>query len=214
MITGPTSDPVERMTQGFGRFRDRVFNAPGGPFEKLRKGQQPHSLVVACADSRVEPNLLLQTEPGEIFVIRNVANLVPPANAADSSVGSAVEYAVGQLAIPNVIVFGHAGCGGIGALLAGADAGDNAVGRWLSHATPVRDAIRERKLAPELEPCACERASIVQSLTNLFSYPCVRENVAAGKLTVRGWYFDLMSGELWECLPPAEEFVRRVPAVG
>jgi carbonic anhydrase len=214
MPPGPSNDPVERMTQGFGRFYEQDFKIPGGPYETLRKGQNPHTMVVACADSRVGPNMLLQTAPGEIFVVRNVANLVPPSNAADSSVGSALEYAVGHIEVPNVIVFGHAGCGGIGALLDGADAGDNAVGRWLSHATPVRDAIRECKLAPEAERCACERASIIHSLANLLSYPCVRENVAAGKLTLRGWYFDLMSGELWECLPPAEEFVRRVPVVG
>ncbi len=200
------------MIRGFARFGDRVYHVPDGPFEVLRKGQNPHSMVIACADSRVGPGMLLQADPGEIFVVRNVANLVPPAGAGDSSVGSALEYAVGHIGVSNLIVFGHAGCGGIRALLDGADGGDNDVGRWLGHAAPVRDMIRERQLAPEAESCACERASILQSLANLLTYPCVREKSADGELALRGWYFDLMSGELWECIPPAEGFVRRVPA--
>ncbi len=201
------------MIRGFARFLEGVFDVAGSPYERLREGQQPHTMVIACADSRVGPNLLLQTDPGELFVVRNVANLVPPADAGDASAGSAIDYAVEHLKVANLIVFGHSGCGGIRALLDGADAGDDAVGRWLRHAAPVRDAIRARGLVPEEEePCACERASIVRSLANLLTYPSVHRNAAAGRLTLRGWYFDLRGGELRECRPPSEDFARLVSA--
>jgi len=164
-------------------------------------------LIVACSDSRVSPSVLFQAEPGDLFVVRNVANMVPPQGTeTDISTLAAVEYGVLGLEVEHVIVLGHSRCGGIHALLEGPEktaARFPHVTEWVSPFVPVRQAALEESESGGGEPARClERAALVQSLENLRAYPWIAERVAAGKLTLHGWYFRLGGGVL-EAYDPA-----------
>lgn len=192
---------VDPLLQGFRRFQARYFGRRDSIFEALRHGQKPATLVIGCCDSRVHPALLTGTEPGELFVVRNVANLVPPHDPdnAHASVAAALEFAVLSLGIERIIVLGHSGCGGIRALLTRCTAPGSALTRWLDIAIPARQFV-ERHHAHETESVRlnlCEKGGILVSLENLLSYPWVRERVEARTLALDGWYFDLQEGALW-----------------
>jgi len=161
------------------------------------EGQSPDALYIGCSDSRVVPELLTNSSPGELFVLRNVANLVPVFNDPDSSVGAAIEYAVVHLHVPHIIVCGHYGCGGVKAALDGLDKerGLPSLFEWLSE---VRAAAEN--VDPALDPAVRWRRAVEESvvfqLGNLPSYPAVASALAAGKLRMHGWVYDLHTGSL------------------
>lgn len=194
----PLEDP---LLQGFRRFQAEYFSADSELFVQLQQGQHPVSLVIACCDSRVHPPALMGSQLGEMFVIRNVANLVPPYSADNphASVAAALEFAVLTLQVQRIIVMGHAGCGGIRALMTGRTPVDSALNRWLNIAAPARDAVlRYHAAASEAERLRqCEQASILVSLEHLLSYPWLAERVRSGQIVLDGWYFDLHDGTLW-----------------
>ena len=202
---------IDHLLEGFKRFQHHYFAGSGHVFERLREGQHPSTLVIGCCDSRVHPPMLMDTAPGEVFTVRNVANLVPP-NRPDNphaSVAAALEFAVCNLQVEHVIVLGHSGCGGIRALMQRDYARDSALGQWLHLAEPARrfvcthhaDASAAEQLA------LAEKASVLVSLENLLSYPWLAERVARGTLELHGWYFDLHSGALWGYDTAARQFV-------
>jgi carbonic anhydrase len=156
-----------------------------------RDGQRPDQLFVTCADSRMVPNLITTSGPGDLFCVRNVGNIVPPYGAPDSSVGAAVEYAVQVLNVRTITVCGHSGCGAVRALMAGATAGD--LNRWLSQSgVDLPDEADERR---------CCTANVARQLANLRTYPVVREAVEAGTLTLTGMYFDLTEARMYDVDP-------------
>lgn len=201
------ADVIEKLLRGFGSFRSNHFSGTGGLFEQLRHGQHPKVLVIACSDSRVDPALLLNCDPGDIFVIRNVANLIPPYEPGSLSshhgVSAALEYAVCKLHVEHIIVLGHSDCGGIKALLgrkrADAEEAGEFLSLWLDLAEPAREAV-ERELpdaAEEVRRQACEEASLVLSAENLLTFPWLRERVERGELELHAWYFHLATGVLY-----------------
>ncbi|MEQ1506604.1 MAG: carbonic anhydrase [Myxococcota bacterium] len=152
-------------------------------------GQSPDALYIGCSDSRVVPELLTSSSPGALFVVRNVANVVPPLANADASVGAAIEYAVGHLHVGHVVVCGHYGCGGVKAALDGLDHlhGLPSLVEWLAGVTPAADRVRTAA-----DPWArAVEENVETQLANLLSYPCVADAVAAGKLELHGWVYDL-----------------------
>ena len=179
----------------------------------LEAGQHPTALLIGCSDSRVDPALLLGAGPGDLFVVRNVANLVPPyrPGASLDGVGAAIEYAVRDLRVRHIIVFGHAHCGGIKALLntvAGERPEREFIADWVSmasdacrHYVPAADGAQGLRAVSldslKEHPYVVERASIQGSLRNLSTYPWLKEAVDAGRLSLHGWWFDLESGDLW-----------------
>lgn len=182
------------LLNGFLRFR---ANGYAGQEERYRRlaftGQSPRAAVVACCDSRVDPQAIFSAGPGDLFVIRNVANLVPPyhPNADYHGTSAALEFAVRRLRVPNLIVMGHTGCGGIRALLDG-DEDSDFFGNWMRIAADVRDRVRR-----EADPvAAAEREAARQSLTNLFTFPWVRERVEDGTLRLFACLFDITEGDL------------------
>lgn len=192
---------VEPLLEGFRRFQQDYFSPEQNLYESLRHGQHPATLVIGCCDSRVHPPALMSSQPGEMFVVRNVANLVPPYNAGNqhASVAAALEFAVLSLNVERIIVMGHAGCGGIRALMQRSTPADSALTRWLDIAAPARDFVY-RNHSHEDEPQRlrrCEQAAIMVSLDNLLSYPWLAQKVQAGELVLDGWYFDLNDGALW-----------------
>ena len=196
---------IARFIAGFRRFQEKYFSEDRALFERLRQGQQPKSLIVACADSRVDPAILMGAEPGEVFVVRNVANLVPPYEPGGSfaSVPAALEFAVLSLAVEHIIVLGHAQCGGLPALMSGAGPGGEFIGKWVGIAQRAHDRVLTElpNKPPALQARACEQAAILVSLENLMTYPWIAQRVATGAMHLHGWYFDLAEGSLWHYDP-------------
>ena len=192
---------VNRLAAGFQRFQKRWFCKENNLYEDLQEGQNPLALVIACSDSRVDPALLTDSHPGELFVIRNVANVVPPYSPDQRyhGVSAALEYAVRHLQIPEIIVFGHANCGGVRALLEDTSvADDEFLSVWVQVVQRARDIVNQElpDATPEERCRACEMCAIVVSLENLLTFPWVRDAVSAGRLSIHGWYFDLNNGQL------------------
>jgi carbonic anhydrase len=194
-------EDIEKFVHGFSRFQQQYFSEEHGLYDALRAGQRPTTLLIGCCDSRVDPMLLTGSDPGDMFVVRNIANLVPPCTPdAPPGVSSAIEFAICDLEVARVIVLGHAKCGGIRALLAQQRPARETdfVARWMRIAAPVRERVL-RELAhksSEERHTACEKASILQSLDNLLTYPWLKRRVEEGKLVLHGWYFDIDSGSL------------------
>jgi len=200
---------LDNLIAGFGRFRQRYFGEQRELFQRLAHGgQKPRVMVIGCCDSRVDPAIVTDCDPGDLFVVRNVANLVPPFEEGGGYHGTsaALEFAVRCLHVEHVIVMGHARCGGIRALLGDIRFEDGAgqfITPWMSIAEQARrEAVAEHAAEnAESLAVACEQAAVRVSLGNLMSFPFVRAALAAGQLQVHGWYFDLDHGELHGCNP-------------
>jgi carbonic anhydrase len=192
---------MDSLINGYRRFRAESWPQERARFEELAKhGQRPRIMVIACSDSRVDPQMIFGAAPGELFVVRNVANLVPPyaPDAAYHGTSAALEFAVKALEVEHIVVLGHALCGGIAALLdaSAAPLGDF-IHHWMAIAAPAhRRAIECTELAPEARQELCEHEAIKVSLANLMTFPWVRARVDAGRLTLHGAYFGVRSGVL------------------
>lgn len=181
-------------------------------------GQAPKVLLIGCADSRVPPEIITGAEPGDLFVTRNIANIVPPYGTGETGIGAVVEYAVRHLHVERIVVCGHTDCGGIKALDAQLDLSHEPhIIRWLDHARPARTKVDAANLPPEEQHLATVRENVLLQLEHLRSYDPVRQ--AEGKqLTLEGWVYHLDSGQIlvydapsgaWQPLvadlPPAAE---------
>lgn len=212
-------DVIARLVAGYRRFRGGYYLAHREKLSALaHQGQSPRVCVVSCSDSRVDPSLILDCEPGELFVIRNVANLVPPCEAEGLYHGTsaAIEFAVCGLEVSHVIVFGHGHCGGIQALLEGKTSYAPSAGfvsAWMRIATVARACVLKRDdlSTPQARARACEQASIQLSVQNLMTFPWISERVAQGSLRLHGWYYDLDHGDLL-CLDPKTDRFTSVTA--
>ena len=195
----------EDMVGGYRRFRDTRWAAQRERWSRLAAGQAPKVMVIACSDSRVDPGQIFDADPGTMFVVRNVAALVPPfrPNGGTHGVPAALEFAVTQLRVEEVLVMGHGGCGGCAAALSGqfrsADPGEGGfLARWLELLDEARTTVRARhgdEVTPDATD-AMEAAAVRVSLANLRSYPFVRDAEAAGQLTLHGAHFALADGVL------------------
>ncbi|MEO6976472.1 MAG: carbonic anhydrase [Gallionella sp.] len=203
---------LDKLVEGFKRFRAHSFADDDTQFHDLVQfGQMPTTMVVGCCDSRVDPALILDCAPGDLFVIRNVANLVPPAENQGHYHGTsaALEFGVRNLAVQHIIVLGHAQCGGIHALLEGGVARDDSfISAWMEIADAAREQIEREHAGASSEERhrACEQQAILVSLNNLMTFSWVRERVEQGHLALHGWYFDMERGELLGYDPAAGRF--------
>jgi carbonic anhydrase len=189
---------IKKFIAGYKRFHDNYFVGNQELFDRLKEGQNPSAMVIACSDSRVDPAILLDCQPGDLFMVRNVANLVPPyeRGAGLHGVSTALEFGVGVLGVSHLIVLGHSSCGGVRALMDGTQ-GDF-MGNWVNIAARAKQRVlAEFPDASTQEQChACEEASILVSLENLLTFPWIRERVESSQLTLHGWYFNIDSGDL------------------
>lgn len=193
---------IEKLIKGYDRFRKGYFQENREQLEKLALEQTPEIAMVSCCDSRVDPGILFDVKPGEIFTIRNVANLVPPYETKGDYHGTsaALQFAVTGLKVKQIVVLGHANCGGIRALM-DKDSTEKSVGfidRWMQIAAPAKKEVLKRHDldTPEQRIDACEKTAISYSLRNLMTHPWIRERVEAGELELVGYYYDLHTGEL------------------
>ncbi len=203
MTENATETGLEGLVEGYRRFRSTDYPEQKQLFEALAQGQTPQTMVISCCDSRVDPARIFAAGPGELFIVRNVANLVPPFEQSGRYHGTsaALEFAVTGLKVRNILVMGHASCGGVKACLAGADdptAGGRFIAPWVSILAPARDEVLRRHAEASAEELqrAMELAGIQQSLVNLKTFPFVAEAVAAGELRLQGAYFSIATGEL------------------
>ncbi|QBX37090.1 carbonic anhydrase [Brevundimonas sp. S30B] len=190
-----TNDP---LLNGYHRFRDTRWPEAKAEYEALAKGQKPHTLIVACSDSRADPALIFDAAPGELFVVRNVANLAPPyePDGRLHGVSAALEFGVKVLEVSRIVVMGHAHCGGVNAMVNGApESCQDFVAPWVGMAAPsVREQVRGVP-ADQVEQ-ASEEANVRLSLANLRTFPWIAEREAAGKLELIGLHFGIAKGQL------------------
>lgn len=195
---------IDALKDGFRSFRGGMFPDRRATYETLvDEGQHPRVCVVSCSDSRIDPEIVLQADPGDLFVIRNVANLVPPyvQDGSHHGTSAALEYAVEHLEVAHIIVLGHAYCGGIGALVKGSAEGstDRFIGPWvrLARAAYLRVQGTMPQASDEEKLRMCEKHAVLVSLENLMTFPAIRQRVADGRLLLHGWYVDIRNCELF-----------------
>lgn len=189
------------MIEGYRRFREDDWSRQRARWSELAEGQEPKLMVIACSDSRVDPSQIFDTSPGEMFVVRNVANLVPPFELGGGrhGVSAALEFAVTQLEVPEIVVLGHGQCGGVAASLSrrfeGARPGE---GGFIAHWVDLLDEARDRIVAEHGSDARTlmEYEAVRVSLANLRTFPCVREREQAGKLRLHGAHFAIADGIL------------------
>ncbi len=185
-------------------FREQHLPVLAERFKALSEGQSPDTLFITCADSRVVPNLLLSTDPGDLFTMRNVGNLIPPSSAdgistGDLSEASAVEYAVSVLKVRTIVVCGHSGCGAMKAVLdPDMTAGAHNLARWLYHADAAAFRLAQDGPLDAARPPhdQLSQLNVLSQIDHLASYPIVRERVAKGLLQLIGWWFDIATGDM------------------
>ncbi|XP_050375326.1 carbonic anhydrase 2-like isoform X2 [Argentina anserina] len=199
-------DPVEKLKSGFFHFKSEKFEKDADLYSKLATGQSPKFLVFACSDSRVCPSHILNFQPGEAFVVRNIANMVPPFDTTKyPGVGAAIEYAVLHLKVENIVVIGHSCCGGIKGLMSIPDDGTTAsdfIENWVNICAPAKTKVKS--VCGHLDfagQCSnLEKEAVNVSLGNLLTYPFVREAVVNNTLALKGGHYDFVNGgfELWD----------------
>ena len=204
----------EQLVEGFKRFRERHFAGDNALYSTLvARGQTPKILVVGCCDSRVDPAIVLDCTPGDLFVIRNVANLVPPweQHGGHHGTSAALEFGVRDLGVQHIIVLGHAHCGGIRALVetGGAKGPDSFIDDWMHLVEDARTGVERDMPGAALDDKtrACEQRALLISLRNLMTFSWVRERVESGALSLHGWYFDIEHGQLLRYAATTDTFV-------
>ncbi len=202
-----------KILEGFREFKDTTFQQNPDLFKRLATKQSPKAMMIACCDSRVDPAIITHADPGDLFVVRNVANIVPPHTTPTGHHGTsaALEFAVFSLQVDYIIVLGHAGCGGIRALLTGdpdIGPGRDYIHDWIQIAQSARNrTLRLRPHHPmEEQQRFCEQENIKVSLDNLMTFPWIRERVLEDVLHLEGLYFDIAEGDLQRYVPERDVF--------
>ena len=195
------TDWKDRLIEGYREFRAGDFPVQKALYEELgTKGQKPKVMLIACSDSRADPSDIFNAYPGEMFVLRNVANIVPPVDPTEGYHGTsaAIEFAVNVLKVEALVVMGHESCGGIAGCLAGMGHDPDAgyVGKWVSIINDVRDRVLARNLPEDQVTFEMELEGVRQSLTNLMSFPFVRDAVESERLSLQGAYFSIIKAHL------------------
>ncbi|EOI0430151.1 carbonic anhydrase, partial [Campylobacter jejuni] len=194
---------MENLISGAIKFMQEDFKEHEELFESLKNKQNPHTLFIGCSDSRVIPNLITNTGPGELFVIRNIANIVPPYRIGEDYLAttSAIEYALNSLHIKNIVVCGHSNCGGCNALYYSDEELNKIpnVKKWLTMLDPIKkDVMIFARDDLAMRSWLTEKLNLVNSLQNILTYPGVQEALDEGKIEVHAWYYIIETGEIYE----------------
>jgi carbonic anhydrase len=202
---------MKKLIEGLHRFQAGYFESHRELFEELSRGQHPRILFITCSDSRIDPNLITQANVGELFVIRNAGNIIPPFNATNGGEGAAVEYAIAALDIEQVIVCGHSHCGAMKGLLKMSQLADKMplVYEWLKQAEATRRLIQENYAhVPQEDLLQITVAeNVLTQLENLNTYPIIRSRLHQGRLSLHGWIYSIETGEVLTYDPSRHDFV-------
>lgn len=205
---------IKGLLKGYRAFHGKYFkNGKSEIFQDLvDKGQSPKIMMIACSDSRVDPSIILNCEPGEAFVVRNVANLVPPCenDSKHHGTSAALEFAVCFLKVEHIIILGHTHCGGIRALLTGTGTEPSKtqgfIDSWMEIAKEAKEkALQEKGSGPACEQ-RCGEYSLMASIDNLYTFPWIKEKIEAGTLTLHAWHFNLETGHILSFNPKTKCF--------
>ncbi len=204
---------MKKLVEGIIEFRKKVQPGYREKFARLALGQSPDTLFIACSDSRVVPNTFASTDPGDLFVVRNVGNLIPRCGTdghsqADESEGAAIEFAVMSLKVSDIIVCGHSECGAMTHLLDGREkiAAPN-LKAWLRHGEPSLKRLGKEKSDTKERINLLSQKNVLQQLENLRTYPVVKELLADGRLKLHGWWFELTTANVYSYEPGSDRFV-------
>jgi carbonic anhydrase len=191
---------MQKLVEGIHQFQANVFQSEPDFYARLAEGQSPEALFITCSDSRVNPNLITQTKPGDLFILRNAGNIVPPYGAANGGEGATIEYAVAALGVKDIIVCGHSHCGAMKGLLE-PDALDDlpSVRSWLGHAEITRRVMRENygHLSGPALVTATVQENVLAQLDNLRTHPAVAARIARGVLHLHAWVYKLETGDVF-----------------
>jgi carbonic anhydrase len=190
---------MRRLIEGVVRFQGEVFPEHRDLFHRLATTQEPEALLLTCSDSRVVPQLIVQSQPGDLFICRNAGNIAPPYSEPTGGVAATIEYAVMALNVRHIIVCGHSDCGAMRALLEPEKIGSMpAVRRWLGHAARAETVVRENfgHLSEADRLNALIEENVLTQIDHLRTYPCVASRLRAGTLALHGWVYDIESGQI------------------
>ena len=189
---------MDHVISGVAKFQKEVYPEKKGTFEKLANGQSPEVLFITCSDSRIDPNLVTQTDPGELFICRNAGNIVPPHSNQTGGMTASIEFAVAALGVSHIVVCGHTDCGAMkGALNPEALSSLPHVKEWLGHCRCATEVVKERHGEVGYEQLdEVTQENVVQQLQHLRTHPTVAAKIAAGKVKLHGWVYNIGSGDV------------------
>ncbi len=200
---------MEKLVRGIHEFQAIHFNEHQELFAKLSKGQEPETLMITCSDSRIVPDLLTQTLPGELFVIRNAGNIVPPYGAANGGEGATIEFAVAALNVSHIVIMGHSHCGAMKGLLQPEGLKQlPLVAGWLKHAEATRRVVEEcyQDVSGDDLLNATIKENVLMQLENIRTYPVVAARLAKGALTLHAWVYHIETGQILAYDPELSRF--------
>lgn len=201
---------MKKLVSGLHQFKTQIFLSQKELFERLSKGQSPDALFITCSDSRINPNLITQTEPGELFILRNAGNIIPPYGASNGGEGATIEFAVGGLNVKDIIVCGHSLCGAMDALLNPAKIKNMpALAAWLNHAEATRRIATENYVdysEEDLRSVAVQENVLIQ-LENLRTHPAVAAKLSRGELNLHAWVYKIETGAVFYFDPKEAQFM-------
>jgi carbonic anhydrase len=201
---------MQKLVQGIHQFQNHVFNSQRDLFQRLAEGQNPETLFITCSDSRVNPNLLTQTDPGDLFILRNAGNIIPPYGAPGGGEAATIEYAIAVLGVKDVIVCGHSLCGAMTGLLAPDSLKDlPSVAKWLRHAEATRQIIKQNysHLEGHALLTATVEENVLVQLENLRTHPSIAVGLSRGNLTLHAWVYQIESGQVFAYDPSTNQFL-------
>lgn len=201
---------MDKILRGVRHFHDVVLPKKREFFEHLAQDQKPRALFITCSDSRVHPNLITETDPGDLFILRNPGNIVPPYNASGDSESATIEYAIEVLKVVNIIVCGHSNCGAMAALLRKNELGDlPAIVGWLHHAEGTRRIMNENfaKLSDAAKLTMSIEQNVLVQINHLRTHPAVAAKTAAGALNLFAWVYNIASGDVASFDPKQKKFI-------
>lgn len=191
---------MQKLIQGIHQFREQDFRPLQGLFEQLAQGQNPETLFITCSDSRIDPNLLTRAKPGDLFILRNAGNIVPPHGAANGGEAATIEFAVAALGVKDIIICGHSHCGAMKGLLQPETVARlPSVSTWLSHAETTRRIVRDNygHLDGDRLVTATVEENVLVQLENLRTLPAVASRLVRGDLHLHGWVYKIETGEVF-----------------
>lgn len=208
---------MQKLITGMHHFQSKIFLSHKELFERLAHGQNPDALFITCSDSRINPNLITQTNPGDLFILRNAGNIIPPYGAANGGEGATIEFAVAALGVKDIIVCGHSLCGAMKCLLHPEELHDlPTVSAWLCHAEATRRIVKENysNLTDDQLLDVAIQENVLAQLENLRTHPVVAACLSRGELNLHGWTYKIETGEVFSYQPEEGQFLplTEVPA--
>lgn len=202
---------MQKLVDGIHQFQQGLFSSQQSMFEHLVDGQHPLALFITCSDSRINPNLFTQTEPGELFILRNAGNIVPPYGSSSGGEAATIEYAVAVLGVQDIVICGHSHCGAMSGLLDQSQLTDlPAVRSWLGHAESTHRIIRENYTHitdPQARLTATVEENVLVQVENLRTHPSVASAISRGALNLHGWVYKFETGQVFGYDPAANQFL-------